>query len=125
MIKNREGGDTLTDEQNTNGINAKKTKERKKSIRGIAAFSLLISLLDRLGDIIYDAIINGFFGKIFTSYTKLRERALNGFLGHIFAKNGKFKRFFRRIRKFLAENIDSSFSMSFTSSVISPLKIVI
>ena len=48
----------MTDEKNANQTNEKKTKERKKSIRGIAAFSLLISLFDRLGDIIYNAVIN-------------------------------------------------------------------
>ena len=111
----------MTDEKNANQTNEKKTKERKKAIRGIAAFSLLISLFDRLGDIIYNAVINGFFGRIFTSYTKFRERIANGFLGHIFAKNGKFKRFFRNIRKFLAKNLDSSFSMSFASSAINKL----
>ena len=45
-------------------------KEKKKRAGGIAAFSLLISLFDRLGEIIYNAVVEGFFGNIFTAYTK-------------------------------------------------------
>ena len=111
----------MTNENNPKVKNEKKAKEKKRSIRGIAAFSILISLFDRLGEIIYNAVINGFFGRIFTSYTKFRERASNGFLGYIFTKSGRFKRFFRKIRKFLAKNLDSSFSISFASSAINKL----
>ena len=42
------GGDIMTNENNSKVKSEKKAKENKRSIRGIAAFSILISLFDRL-----------------------------------------------------------------------------
>ena len=39
-------------------------KEKNKSFRGIAAFSLLISLFDRLGDWVYGAFLEEFAPRI-------------------------------------------------------------
>lgn len=111
----------MTSENQNRKIDEKDKKEKKKRVGGIAALSLLISLFDKLGEIIYNAVINGFFGRIFTSYTKLSEKLSHGFFSRIFTRNGKTKKFFRRIRKFLARNLDSSFSMSFATSGIKKL----
>ena len=96
-------------------------KEKNNRLSGIAAFSLLIALFDRLGEIIYDAFVNGFFGRIFTSYTSLRKKLSNGFFGTYIFSNGKIKRFFRRIRAFLARSIESCVTISLTTKIIDKL----
>ena len=104
----------MTNEKN-NKVNTKKANQKRLS--GIAAFSLLISLFDRLGEIIYDAFINGFFGRMFTSHTKVRNKLSNGFFGTYVINNDKIKRFFRKIHKFLARNLESSITVSVTTNL--------
>ena len=106
----------MTNEKETKKDVTKKIKY--KHLSGIAAFSLLISLFDRLGEAFYNALINGFFGKIFTSYSSLRKRLSNGFFGTYLVRNSKIKRFFRRIRGFLARNLESSVTLSATTKCI-------
>ena len=96
-------------------------KNNQKRLSGIAAFSLLIALFDRLGEIIYNAFINGFFGRILTSYTALRKKLSDGFFGTYVIRNGKIKRFFRRIRGFLARNLESCVTLSLTTKAINGL----
>lgn len=96
-------------------------KEKNTRLRGIAAFSLLISLFDRLGELIREALIEGFFGRICTSYTALRNKLSSGFFSTYIIKNGKLRRFFRRIRGFFARNLESSVTVSLTTSAIERL----
>ena len=96
-------------------------KEKKKRAGGIAAFSLLISLFDRLGEIIYNAIVEGFFGNIFTAYTKTKNRFSNGFWGTYVTRNKKIKQFFRKLRKLLSKNLDSCLTLSFATNSITKL----
>ena len=96
-------------------------KEKKKRAGGIAAFSLLISLFDRLGEIIYNAVVEGFFGNIFTAYTKTKSRFLNGFWGTYVTRNKKIKQFFRKLRKLLSKNLDSCLTLSFATNSITKL----
>ena len=96
-------------------------KEKNNRLSGIAAFSLLIALFDRLGEAVYNAFINGFFGRIFTSYTPLRTKISNGFFGTYVFKNGRIRRFFRKIRAFLARNIESCVTVSLTTKAIDKL----
>ena len=88
----------MTNEKDNGKVTSKKVKTKR--LGGIAAFSLLISLFDRLGEIIYDAFINGFFGRIFTSHKKLRNKLSNGFFVTYVIKNSKIRKFFREIRRF-------------------------
>ena len=96
-------------------------KDRKKHSGGIAAYSLLITLFDKLGDIIYNAFIEGFWGKIFTSYSKVREKLSNGFFGIYIFNNGKIKRFFRRMRMFFAGNLESCVTLSLITKAINKI----
>lgn len=105
----------MTNDDNSRNV---EKKQKKKRAGGIAAFSLLISLFDRFADFIYDAILNSFVGKIFTSYTPLRKKLSTGIAATVALKSGKVKRIFRRIRKFLANNLDSCFSISFSNKII-------
>lgn len=105
----------MTGEQ---GNNKSPKKQKNNRIGGIAAFSLLIALFDRFGDIVYNALINGFIGKIFTSYTALRNHVSNGFFATYVLRNSKIKRFFRRIRGFFARNLESSISLLLANKII-------
>ena len=106
----------MTNEQENSKSTQKKAK--KSRLGGIAAFSLLIALFDRFGEIIYNALVNGFIGKIFTSYTSLRNRISDRFFATYVLRNKKIKKFFRAIRRFLARNLESSITISFVNKVI-------
>lgn len=106
----------MTNEQENNKSTQKKAK--KQRLGGIAAFSLLIALFDRFGEIICDALVNGFIGKIFTSYTSLRNRISDRFFATYVLRNRKIKKFFRAIRRFLARNLESSITISFVNKAI-------
>lgn len=106
----------MTGEQKNNKSTQKKTNRQK--LGGIAAFSLLIALFDRFAEIIYNALVNGFLGKIFTSYTSLRNRMSNRFFATYVLKNRKIKKFFRAIRRFLARNLESCITTSLVNKAI-------
>ena len=106
----------MTNEQENSKSTQKKAK--KQRLGGIASFSLLITLFDRFGEIICDALVNGFIGKIFTSYTSLRNRISDRFFATYVLRNRKIKKFFRAIRRFLARNLESSITISFVNKAI-------
>ena len=106
----------MTNEQENSKSTQKKAK--KQRLGGIAAFSLLIALFDRFGEIIYNALVNGFIGKIFTSYTSLRNHISDRFFATYVLRNKKIKKFFRAIRRFLARNLESSITISFVNKAI-------
>ena len=88
---------------------SKKSKSSKTSFTGLASMSLLIALFDRLGEIIYKALVGGLFGKIFSSYKNLQNSFDNGFLKEFVFGDKRFKKFFRKLRKFLSSNIENCF----------------
>ena len=87
----------------------KKTKSRNSSLTGIASISFLIALFDKMGEVIYNALVGGFFGKIFSSYKKLQHSFESGFLKEFVFGDRRFKKIFRKLRKFLSSNIESCF----------------
>ena len=87
----------------------KKNRSRKTYLTGIASVSFLIALFDRLGEIIYNAFVGGFFGRIFSSYKKLQSSFEGSFLKEFIFGDRRFKKFFRRLRKFLSSNIENCF----------------
>lgn len=97
----------MTNEKNDVAVEEKKKRLRNKA-SGIASVSFLIYLLDRLGDLIYDAFINGFFGKIFTAYTKLQRHFTSSLSGKVLFKKHRVRKLFRGVRRFLADTIDTS-----------------
>lgn len=94
-------------------IVVKEKNKKSKSRSGIAAVSFLISLLDRLGVVICNALANGFFGKIFTSHSALEQKFHNGIFGRLLFGGHSIRRIFRRIRKFFANIIDNCFFLSY------------
>ena len=72
----------------------KKSRSLRTSLTGIASVSFLIALFDRLGEIIYNALVGGFFGKIFSSYKKLQTSFDGSFLREFVFGDRRFKKFF-------------------------------
>lgn len=107
----------MTNEEN-NSKSSKSSKQNKKRKSGIAAFSLLITLFDKLGEIIYNAILNSCIGRAFTSYTPLRKKMSSGICAAITLKSSRVKRFFRKIRKVLSGSLDSCFSISLANKFV-------
>lgn len=83
----------------------------KSELSGLASVSLLIFWLDRLADVIYAAFANGFFGKIFTSYSAEQAAFERGFLKNHFISS-KFKCVFRRVREYLSRLFASSYCLN-------------
>ncbi len=92
-----------------NSVNVTTEKKNVKSASGIASVSFLISLLDRFGFFLRNAIIFGFFGRIFTSYSRFQSKFEKSISGKTLFGNHKVRRFFRKVRKFLSTVIDSSY----------------
>ena len=65
---NKEKSEVLTNEK------VKTVSPMRKKLSGIAAVSFFIAVFDRLGELIYNALVHGFFGTIFTSYSYLQKK---------------------------------------------------
>ncbi len=87
----------------------KPKKERRTDSRGIASLSFIISLFDRLWEIICCALVNGFWGRVCSGHLKAENNFEHGFLREFMFSDKRFKKFFRRIRKFLSSNIENCF----------------
>lgn len=109
----------MTGNSNTGRVSGK--KEKNSRLGGIAGVSLLIALFDRLGVLIYDTFIKGFFGWILTSYTSLNNSLSNSFFGRNVLGNSRLKRFVRRVQRFFARSLESCVTLSLTSSAIEKL----
>ncbi len=97
----------MTNEKNN--VDEKKSSSKKSKFLGIASISFFISILDKLGNFIFDSLINGFFGKLFTSYSKLQDNFHKGLFGKILFGNHRIKRILRKTRRFLSSILESSF----------------
>lgn len=86
------------------------TRTREK-VTGLAALSFFVYLLDRLTDRIYQALVNGFFGRILTAYSSEQQTFEKGFIKNHFISQ-KFKRYFRRFRQFLAKAFETSICLN-------------
>lgn len=89
-----------------------KIKARAKEKNGIATVSFLISLLDKLGLAVFSALSNGFFGKVFSSYSPLEQKFRGGTCGRVLFGGHRIRKIFRRIRRFLSNIIDTCFFLS-------------
>ncbi len=103
----------MTREKNKEVSPKKTTKQEKKTkaktASGIASFSLLISIFDKLCEIFCNALINGFWGRICSGYTKLQHSFEHGFLKEFLFKDRRAKKIFRKTRKFLSGHIEDCF----------------
>lgn len=100
----------MTNEKNDFLVEENGQKEvKKKSKSGLAALSFIIALFDSFGEWIYKSIVNGFFGNIFTSYSKIQSRFERSLCGKVLLGKHKVRKIFRKMRQMLAGAIDSSF----------------
>lgn len=87
------------------------TKQKKSNSRGragIASVSVIIFLLDKFSDWVYNSLIEGFFGRIFTAYS-VQERAFeNGFVKNYFKDSYISRRYFRRLRCAISKGFENS-----------------
>lgn len=90
-------------------LKREKEYSKKKRAGGIASFSFLIALFDKICDVFCDAVVNGFWGRICSGYSKLQASFQSGFLKEFIFKDRKVKKIFRRIRKFLSNHIENCF----------------
>ena len=88
-----------------------KPKKTKKT----ASIGLILFLLDKLSNAIYHALCNGFFAKIFTSYSKEQEAFETGFLKNHFI-SAKFKAFWRRVRQYISKAFETSWFLNKTKN---------
>ncbi len=90
-------------------------KEDKVSKKRTASVGLILFLLDKLTDSIYHALCNGFFGKIFTSYSKEQAAFEDGFLRNHFIST-KFKTFFWKVRRYISKMFETSWFLCKTKN---------
>ena len=82
--------------------------DEPKAAFSISQVSFLVYIFDKFADLIYRALANGLFGRIFSSYDDELNAYNNGFLLSYFKGNGKPRKFLRSIRGYLSMNIESS-----------------
>lgn len=92
---------------------ANRTKKRAK--KSAASVGLILFLFDKFTDSIYSAFCNGFFGKIFTSYSKEQTAFENSFLRNHFIST-KFKAVFWKIRLRISKMFETSWFLCKTKN---------
>ena len=97
---------------------ATKVPKEKKAYAGIASVSLIITLLDSFWNIFCNSLVKGFFGRIFSSYSKLQHSFSNGFIKEFLFKDRRLKKIFRKFRKFLSSNIESCIPVTLGNKLI-------
>ena len=91
---------------------------RSERKREYATISLIFYLLDRLWNFISEKIVIGFFGNIFTSYSKVQRSFDDGFLKDHFTSGSKLRVFFRRLRFYISGTLESSWFLNFCSRMV-------
>ncbi len=84
----------------------KKSGDEKNTV---ARVSLVVFLLDKLSDAIYNALINGIFGYLFTAYNKASKSFDDGYMTAYFRGTTKSRGIARRIREYVSGGFESSF----------------
>ncbi len=85
------------------------TKELSNRGVGLAGLSIIVYFLDKLSDKIYNALINGFFGYIFTAYSLETTAYSNGFIVSFFRGGSRSRRLLRSFREYLSRSFETSF----------------
>lgn len=92
-----------------NSVATEATVARKtRRSRGLAGISLFVFLLDKLSDAIHNMLVNGFFGRIFSSYQSELSAYENGYFVDYFRGNSKTRLFFKKLRAYVSRNFEES-----------------
>ncbi len=99
----------------------------KSRTSGLSSAGFIIYWLDLLVTSIYHALSNGFFGKIFTSYSKEQKAFESGFLKNHFTTGTKLQQYFRNVRQYISRSFQTSYFVQklesfFRSLLAIPLK---
>ncbi len=89
-------------------VSEQKSDTRKTGL-GLAGISWIVYIFDKLSEIIYTALVNGFFGYIFTSYSKELDAYQNSYFVSYFKGGSRTRRVLRKIREYLSRNFEGSF----------------
>ena len=101
-----------TKKQNSNAFSGSAANSSRVKGGGLSkAFSLsiIISLIDRFTNFIYNSLIKGFFGRIFTAYSSEQSAFERGYVKNYFGGTGKFKKHFRSARMVASKHFETSF----------------
>ena len=90
--------------------NARKKRERHKLSYYFTA-GIFMSLLDRFTNFLYESAIGGFFGRLFTAYSSLEDKARVGCVREYVLGGGEWQNYMRKIRGWLSEKIENGFML--------------
>jgi len=89
-------------------VNKQNLKRKKQSLLvRLAGSSLIIGLLIRLADFLYDGLKNSMIGTLFTSYDKACEAAETSLTSGVVGRNGA-KEFIRRLKYFINRQFETA-----------------
>lgn len=92
-----------------NGEQPKKLKKsNSRDHAGVASVNLIIFLLDKLSDWVYQSLIEGFFGRIFTAYSAQERAFERGFIKNYFKRSHIISQYFRRCRAAISSGFENS-----------------
>ncbi len=93
-------------------------KEKRGGRVGLFSFSIILYLFDKFTNAVYSALMNGLFGRIFTSYSPMQSSFENGFVKNYFTSNGKLENKFRKFKKKLSQGFEQSFLLGWIGNLI-------
>ena len=96
-------------------------KRERRKLSYFFTDGIIMCWLSMLTECIYNAFVNGFFGKIFTSYSSLQSSFERGYLKSNVLGNRKLGSSLRQTRKVFAEGFERSFLLSNTKRFIKVL----
>ncbi len=87
---------------------AQSSESNPRSFRP-SSISLIFFLLDSLSEKVYKALVQGFFGKIFTAYSAEQKAFEEGYLQTRFVEKTKLRALFRKLRESLSRSFEESY----------------
>ena len=96
---------------------AKRGSTGSVSKKEYATVSLIFFLLDRLWNFLSEKIVNGFFGSIFTAYSKEQRALDDGFLKNHFANGSKIRTIARRLKYYVSGTLESSWFLNLCTRI--------
>lgn len=103
-------GKKIRKKQTHKGETVKKNKgEKSGRMKNAFALSIILNLVDRFTNYVYKALAEGFFGKIFTAYSREQTAFDNGAVKCYFRDMGGFVKWLHKLRLKFSEGIETSF----------------
>ncbi len=87
----------------------KHSKPNRREYANLVSVSVIIYLLDKFSDWVYESLVEGFFGRIFTAYSVEEAAFDHGFVKHYFKSSHIVHNYFRRGRRAISKGFENSF----------------